>query len=541
MDAPTAEFPILKNKSMVPRKYQSEIFSSLVQKGSTLVVLPTGLGKTLIAFMAISHFLPKGKCLFLAPTKPLALQHYKKILEDIDVPEADVAMVSGEIKPADRAALWQRKIVVSTPQTIRNDIAAGRATFDYALCVFDEAHRTVGNYAYTYLARLATQHGCVVLAMTASPGSDMKKIGPIVEVLGTKNVQIRTEDDPSVLPYVQDTQINYVHVELGSELGAVKNELERIVVQYCDTLAKMGFPGKFRSKTALLEMRGRIMKSDSHMKYSAISYFTTVFNLCHAQELFETQGVGTYLQYMEKLKTRNTSKGVQRILSDSRIKAISEKLQNAAEHPKLAKLAQLLASLKGEKTIVFVQYRNQISLVVQTLKQSGFRAERFVGKKDGVTQSTQRATLESFRAGEFDVLVASSIGEEGLDVPVVDNVIFFEPVGSEIRTIQRRGRAGRTKAGKIFILITKGTRDEGYFWASKRRESRMQQIVRRMQTASQQPQPKSNLVMHEKQALKEPDDSSNPKSQPSALQAQGAANVLKPKKPKKQSRLSDYA
>jgi ERCC4-related helicase len=54
-----------------------------------------------------------------------------------------------------------------------------------------------------------------------------------------------------------------------------------------------------------------------------------------------------------------------------------------------------------------------------------------------MSQEEQSAVLESFRNGEFDVLVATSIAEEGLDIPEVDLVVFYEPIPSEIRYIQR--------------------------------------------------------------------------------------------------------
>ncbi|HQT44629.1 MAG TPA: helicase-related protein, partial [Candidatus Micrarchaeota archaeon] len=415
-------------------------------------------------------------------TKPLARQHYQRILEDLDIPKEEVALVSGEVNPNDRKALWARKITVSTPQTLKNDIESGRVGFDYALCIFDEAHRTVGKYAYTYLANLARENGAVSLALTASPGSDMKKIVPIVETLGTKNVQIRTEEDLDVAPFVQKTNIEYVRVELGADLTKAKMALDKVSGEYTRTLAKMGFPITFKSKRALLDMRERIMKSNSHLKFSAMSYFTTLFNIAHATELLETQGVSTFLGYMEKLHGREgESKGILRITSNKDIQGVVEFLKTQAEHPKLAKLVEILKGKQGTKSIVFVQYRDQIALIVGHLNACGFRSERFVGKRDGVTQKIQAETIDRFRRGEFDILVASSIGEEGLDIPSVDNVIFFEPIGSEIRSIQRRGRAGRAKAGNIYVLITKNTKDEGYFYASRAKERRMRNIVYGMQ------------------------------------------------------------
>ena len=60
----------------------------------------------------------------------------------------------------------------------------------------------------------------------------------------------------------------------------------------------------------------------------------------------------------------------------------------------------------------------------------------------------------------------------------VDIAIFYETIPSAIRNIQRRGRVGRFAAGLIFILMTRGTTDEGYYWLSKRREKTMKKIIK---------------------------------------------------------------
>ncbi|MBU0591193.1 hypothetical protein KKD40_03175, partial [Candidatus Micrarchaeota archaeon] len=144
-------------------------------------------------------------------------------------------------------------------------------------------------------------------------------------------------------------------------------------------------------------------------------------------------------------------------------------------------LINIVKELKGKKMIVFVQYRAQIARIETVLNENGITAKQFVGKKDGVTRKIQEETITDFREGKFDVLVASMIGEEGLDIPAVDSVIFYEPVPSEIRSIQRRGRAARLKEGEITILMTKDTRDEYFYYASQNREKRMKKILRGMQ------------------------------------------------------------
>ncbi len=80
--------------------------------------------------------------------------------------------------------------------------------------------------------------------------------------------------------------------------------------------------------------------------------------------------------------------------------------------------------------------------------------------------------LDAFRAGEYNVLIATSVAEEGLDIPSTDLVIFYEPVPSEIRSIQRRGRTGRNAVGRVVVLMSKGTRDEGAYRVSQARRTR---------------------------------------------------------------------
>ena len=67
-----------------------------------------------------------------------------------------------------------------------------------------------------------------------------------------------------------------------------------------------------------------------------------------------------------------------------------------------------------------------------------------------------------------------------MDIPSADLVIFYEPVSSEIRTIQRRGRTGRKRLGEVIVLIAEGTRDEGAKAAALRREDNMLRAVHRV-------------------------------------------------------------
>jgi len=183
------------------------------------------------------------------------------------------------------------------------------------------------------------------------------------------------------------------------------------------------------------------------------------------------------------------SKAEKGFLNDQRIqKTISLiKAYKGATHPKIDVLEDLLRSsvAKGETAIVFTQIRDTIPLIMEKL--DGIKIRRFVGQakgKDGkgLKQKEQKAILDQFRKREFNILIATSVGEEGIDIPDVDLVVFYEPIPSEIRTIQRRGRTGRSSGGRVIVLITSDTRDEAYLWAENKREKKMGKIITKLST-----------------------------------------------------------
>jgi Fanconi anemia group M protein len=133
--------------------------------------------------------------------------------------------------------------------------------------------------------------------------------------------------------------------------------------------------------------------------------------------------------------------------------------------------------------LAFTQYRDTASHLVEELNTvPGVRADRFVGQASkpldkGLTQDEQAERIRLLEDGELNVLVATSIAEEGLDIPAVDHVVFYEPIPSEIRYIQRRGRTGRKASGNVTILATNESLDMVYLYASQRRTEKMKTIA----------------------------------------------------------------
>ncbi len=462
------------------RPYQQEIFDSIKTNGNTLVVLPTGLGKTHIALAMIKKTMKEGKTsLFLTPTKPLARQHAQTIQKFLPEAAATTSLVTGELPNTKRAHLYSSKIIVSTPQTIRNDIKNKiYQTPGTGLVIFDEAHRAVGDYAYVPIAENLPPE-CISIALTASPGGDRARIKEVLNNLKIKNIQIRVETDRGIQEHTHKLDISWLNVELSPKLKEADHLLSSLIKEYAQKFSNAPQRPPIISKKNFILYGKRLQAMRHPAKYTFLSYYYTLLHLLHMQELLQTQGPHPPLKYLKKLNP--TSRSTLAITRRPETAKIQQLLLSAGDHPKTMRLLRLLSELGSRKIILFVQYRDQINRIKELLEQKGFPARIFVGKRDGFTRKMQEETMDAFRRDEFQILIASSIGEEGLDIPAVDSVIFYEPIPSEIRSIQRRGRAGRFRKGSIYILVTKSTRDEYYFWASRKREQKMKEILLSLQ------------------------------------------------------------
>ncbi len=482
---------LIRTELVEPRAYQINIAKSLLGGYNSLVVLPTGLGKTLIAIIAIANALSKGKkAIILAPTKPLSEQHYDSLSRLLNIDGELILLMTGSTSSKRRAELEKgAKVIAATPQTIANDLKSERLSLeDFGVVVFDECHRAVGRYAYTYIADECKLRGVQLLGLTASPGSNKKKISALVSELGIENIEIRISSDPDVISFVMDKSTHVIYVEKNKAMEAILLSLKSLLDEHIAKLYQYGL-SPFRSYDNM--PKGRIIQigasidrlQTSNYKYMAMYNYVFLLHLSHAYDLLATEGFYPFVSYMEQLKGKEKkSRSLQSILNNvsviNALMSAKSALADGIEHPKIFKIIDLLnTSLKGKTVIIFAQFRSTIKKVVELLAEYGTDAKAFVGKKEGITQADQKQTIEDFRRGDFKVLVATSIGEEGLDIPVVDAVVFYEPIPNEIRNIQRRGRAGRIKVGEIYMLVTRGTKDEIYLMISRMREKKMHELV----------------------------------------------------------------
>lgn len=510
--------PLIKPDTVEQRLYQLDLTSRALS-ASTLVVLPTGLGKTIVALLVIASRIEKegGKALLLSPTKPLVEQHATFLRQVMDIPEEEILTFTGSIPPSKREEMWREgKIIVSTPQVIENDLLAKRIDLrDVSHLTFDEAHRAVGRYAYTYISEKYSGQAekPLCLAITASPGSSDEKIAQMCENLRIGNIAVKTEEDPDVVPYIHRKNIEWVRINLPEELKKLRELLDRVLDDRYEKLGALGISlpfGKKTSKTELLalqkKMQGQLRGgSPNPALFTSLSVLAEIMKVNHAVEVTETQGIEALGKYMDRLEkeagSRNASKASKRLAEDLYIRQLCHRLRDCStEHPKLETVQEIVAAQLKEKpdsrVIVFTNYRDTAEMVTSALQEmENISPVKFVGQSSkyrdkGLTQKQQVDIIGKFREGEYNVLVATSVAEEGLDIPSTDLVLFYEPIPSEIRSIQRKGRTGRKNEGRVVVLVTRGTRDEGYYWSSRRKERDMQNNIKLLQdTLEHDPEP----------------------------------------------------
>ena len=502
------EHPLIREKTVEKRAYQERLVKSVLEKGSTLIVAPTALGKTIIAAVLAAHMLEKGKrVLILAPTKPLAMQHHKTFKSLLKIPKKEIVLITGSTPAKHRYLLYKKARVISaTPQCIENDIKQKLMELsDIGLCVFDEAHRAVGNYSYVFIAKEYKKHAGVVLALTASPGHERERIEEVCENLGIDNIEIISEKDEDVKRYVPELRLEWLRVSLPKEFEEIRGLLKDFIRELGKQLSESGLrlrANEYFNRAKLLEMQGKVSGLiDRHgkekpMLYSLASKIAAMIKANHALLLIETQGAKALWNYMQKLHSERKQRAVSIMLNDARIakaaKLAEELVEKRMQHPKMHALFEVikeqLAKNPESRIIVFNHYRDSVGELESMLNNlPGVRAKRFIGQAKrtdkGMSQKEQAETINEFESNKINVLVATSVAEEGLDIPACDLVVFFEPVPSEIRHIQRRGRTARLRSGRVVILITRNTKDEAFYWSARRKEKSMLAQLMRMKNS----------------------------------------------------------
>ncbi|KAL8322988.1 hypothetical protein RB597_008640 [Gaeumannomyces tritici] len=494
---------------------------SIVKNGlfsNTLVALPTGLGKTFIAATVMLNYYRwtrNAKIVFVAPTKPLASQQVEACLSIAGIPRSAATLLTGEVKPALREEEWEcRRLFFMTPQTLMNDLSKGYADpKKIVLLVVDEAHRATGDYAYVkvidFIRRFSKSFR--VLALTATPGSTVEGVQAVIDNLGVSHVEIRTEESIDIRSYVHSREIDRVVLEPSDEmlrlmelfsqaLKPLTSKISQANIYYGRDPTSITTFGLMKARQDWFNGPGRHANQGTKMMLMAI--FTILQGLAHAIKLLNFHGIRPFYESLAAFRAETEEKGQKgskykrQILADAGFQEMMEiasnwlKLPDFVGHPKLTHLCDTLLNHfmdagEGSNTrvIVFSEYRDSAEEIVRVLNMHKpmVNASLFVGqadskKSEGMKQKQQIETIEKFRSGTFNVLVATSIGEEGLDIGQVDLIICYDASSSPIRMLQRMGRTGRKRAGKITLLLMKGKEEDKYNQAQDNYE-KMQHLI----------------------------------------------------------------
>ncbi len=536
------------------REYQVSIAKEASQR-NTLVILPTAMGKTVIALQVTINRLmryPWGKVVVLAPTRPLVHQHVRSFTKFLDVAGRGKEFfacqeLNGKVSRERRTEMFKKaNLIFATPQTLQNDLASH--FYDLSGCVLmvlDECHKTGERYAYNEIAARYLQH-CpdpIILGLTASPGRKQEQVLDLCQRLHMERVTMRTPDDPDVAPYMHPIEMEVRDCDLPLEYDEVELSLRELLHERLEQIRARGFlrekPIDQVNKMDLIQL-GRVLwsiiarettpgdvfdanaddgkemeKHASPPEHDRAGFFFWLVNvqaqamkILHLIELITTQGIPTAYEFIRKMRerveqTRSKAGSSYRLLHEfifQKVEIFLKKGVDSGEtHPKTHLMLEMLEELVDPATgqmagsvIVFTQFRDTVSFLMRSIESLNggkqgdsrpFRPVRFVGqatkssRDTGLKQQDQEKTLDDFRAGKYNILVATRIAEEGLDIPSVRSIIFYEPVPSEIRYIQRRGRTGRHEKGYVTILMARGTLDEVFYKVALCRLDHMEHIA----------------------------------------------------------------
>jgi Fanconi anemia group M protein len=501
------------------RAYQVNL-ASIASKKSTMVVLSTGLGKTVIAALLTAKRLtelPESKVLFLAPSRPLVDQQARFLRNVLDIDDNQVVCLTGQDSPQDRRRIWtESRVITMTPQALQNDLVQrGYDLSDVSLIVYDEAHRGVGDYAYTFIAELYEKQGKypLSLGLTASPGHEAEHIRDVCASLRLAKVETRSETSLDVRDYIVSVQNDIHYVTLPSEIEVLRDLLYSLLNDYVSPILNYGFSlpdGRRITRKEILKVQAKVRREiGSYTKpprqlYLVMRNLTACLRIVHLIEFVGTQGLTPthrYIQGMyQEVRNKKSSKGVKDLISRTEFNQFENLLQalvaKGHRHPKADAILEIvneqLSVDLDSRILVFTRFRDTAAEVSETLEQlDDARVSRFVGQSSrgsdkGFSQKKQVEVLDGFRNNEFNVLVATQVGEEGLDIPECNLVVFYDCVPSVVPYIQRRGRTGRKTPGRVIIFVARGTHDEFYHWSVINKLKKMPSALKEAEKAAEE-------------------------------------------------------
>ncbi|KAI8811977.1 P-loop containing nucleoside triphosphate hydrolase protein [Cladochytrium replicatum] len=495
------------------REYQLKIVEKALFT-NTLVALPTGLGKTFIAAVVMYNFyrwFPTSKAIFMAPTRPLVAQQIEACFRITGISQKETVEMTGTMPPEIRRLHWMSnfRVYFLTPQTLLNDLQTGLCPKDdICLLVVDEAHRSTGNHAYAEVIRALPSQHFRVLALTATPGSDTNAVQEVVKNLRISGIELRTEESPDIQPYTHERKLDIKIITPSKEISAIKDVFVKVVGTFLDRLCAERVyydrdpmnASRYQLMLARTKFREQLQQNGRNGTFTQDKVSLIEGNFAVAMSLHGIQNFYSSLtSFIDETKdqwrckqkfelTRNESFNLM-------MQNISQMLKqpNFIGHPKLTSTVEIIVEhfrnheqsmsskqnvesndqahdMYDTRAIIFSSFRESVEEITALLqKQSPLvRAMSFIGQASGkrgtkgLKQQEQLDLITKFQNGKYNVLVCTSIGEEGLDIGNVDLIVCFDAQNSPIRMLQRMGRTGRKREGKVVLLLSAGREEDCY-------------------------------------------------------------------------------
>ncbi|EFA81291.1 RNA-directed RNA polymerase [Heterostelium album PN500] len=482
----------LKTRGIKPREYQIESLARAIKK-NTLLVIPTGLGKTLVAIMliqqmvAVNQWTPeqqagnhKRMVLFTVNTNPLVEQQEKAIKKHNST--LTVLKLNSENRLSDRKINFKVQskrpdIIVATCDSIINLFNTRKLCIsDFHTIIFDEVHHATGDHSYTkvmtHYKEMEAKLYPRILGLSASPSSGEDRIKITGNIMKMEKVLASSVFRPNLPPTINLESNQLVFTLTQEEKDCFKVVKEKI---------------NERLKTIMMEsnyfLKGMELSDNNHPSFRSNLkqfYTWTVHNdlkvsneLGDILRIFEwlmvtgVEGFNQFLNYLEndlastaiqegrsrdfieELHNLVVEKGGKRVVNSSRYQRVVEKLTEKLDSE------EKVINFRG---IIFVKKRSTSRSLVHMLKKepinSKVNAKIIVGHngEDGMDSEKQERIMVKFREGQSKLLVATSVLEEGIDVNTCNFVLCFDDDLDMRSMIQRRGRARNKEEGEFWYV-----------------------------------------------------------------------------------------
>ncbi|KAI3796093.1 hypothetical protein L1987_38757 [Smallanthus sonchifolius] len=450
-----------KDPRTIARGYQIELCQKALME-NIKVYLETGCGKTHIAVLLIYETIRRMKtkkdiCIFLAPTVALVEQQAKVIRDSIDVKVGVYCGSSNHLKGRRLKGHHDRdkgmehfEVLVMIPDILLYNLSHCFIRIQHiALLIFDECHyaQVESNHPYAEIMKIFYKPDVAklprIFGMTASPiFGKGASIGSLETLLNAKVCTVDTREELDQFGEITHTLIK--NIEDFSMLKNTKKALQRLhcYLEFC--LQNLGLWGALQACKILL--KGDLERSE----------VIGVNEQCSDDIL-----CGSYLSQVSAFFAAECKKanGTEADLSPV------DNLEVPFFSLKLLQLIQILSNFRAQsdmKCIIFVNRiitaRSLAYILQQVRILSAWRCSYLVGLKN-MSRETTNAILEKFRSGELNLLVATKVGEEGLDIQTCCLVIRFDLPETVSSFIQSRGRA-RMPQSEFAVLVDSGNPKE---------------------------------------------------------------------------------